>query len=190
MRCANRRYSVSVLEPIVWREVQKVITNPEIILAELEKQNQQADQAAIDHYENEIKGLIRELRSVDRDQQRLLQWAMAGFPEEQVISENKRYNARREALVMRKAELEQQIVAAKQAEINLENLEQFISLVRDRAGNLDHESKRLALDALQIGVTIDGNEIRITGNVPITAERIALHQSREAFSRFNNRVAG
>ncbi len=177
MRCDNRQYAKSVIEPIVWQEVERVISEPTIILKELEKQASSADQATIQHYENAIKSVIRELRDVDREQRSLFQWALAGFPEEQVVAENKKFNGRREALKHRKIELEEQLRNCAQAAVNAENLEQFLSMFRDRIALVDYEAKRLALEMLQIQVRVDGPDVQITGCVPINTGSIAFSHS-------------
>jgi len=177
LRCDNRQYAKSVLEPIVWREVEKVIAEPTIILEELEKQDKSADQTTIQHYENAIKGVMRELRGVDREQRSLLQWALAGFPEEQVIAENKKFNGRREALKHRKTELEEQLSNCTQAVVNAENLEEFLSMFRERMPILDFKAKRIALEMLEIKVSVDGPDVLVTGCVPINTGSIAFSRS-------------
>ncbi len=129
----------------------------------MKKLRQDAHQLGI--FETELEQIERQLKAVDRDQHQLLQWALKGFPENQVETENKRFNKTREILTARKAELETQIKASKEAAINVPNLERFIEDVQKRLPDLDFEGKRLALDMLGIMVWLDGESVEITGTI-------------------------
>jgi len=70
-------------QPFVSSQIQRVLDNPELIISELEKQHQDANQLNI--LETELQQVERHLRALDRDQEQLLQWALKGFPEETVV---------------------------------------------------------------------------------------------------------
>ena len=107
------------------------------------------------------------MKALGRDQEQLLQWALKGFPEETVVAENKRINAKMTSLGAQKAELETQITASREATVSLPKLEQFVELMRQKLRTLDYETKRLALDMLNIKVWIDYYNVEITGVLPI-----------------------
>ncbi|MFC1912555.1 hypothetical protein ACFLXG_05335, partial [Chloroflexota bacterium] len=107
----------------------------------------------------------------------LLQWALKGFPEETVVSENKRINDKRLNIQAQKAELEIQIKASQEAVISLPKLEYFVELMRHKLATLDYATKRLALEMLNIKMWIDGHGIEITGTLPILEDAIATTQS-------------
>ena len=104
---------------------------------------------------------------LNRDQEQLLQWAVKGFPDEMVVAENKRLNDKRCSLQSQKAELEIQIKASREAAVSLPKLEAYIQLVHEKLATLDFDMKRLALDMLNIKVWIDGQNIEITGAIPV-----------------------
>ncbi len=126
--------------------------------------------------ETELQQVERHLKALDREQGQLLQWALKGFPEETVIAENKKINTQRESLKAHKAELETQIQASQEAAISLPKLEQFVDLMRERLKALDFETKRMALDMLNIKVWLDGYNVEITGSLPIIEGSIATTQ--------------
>jgi len=107
-----------------------------------------------------------------QEQQQLLQWALKGFPEETVVAENKRLNEQRAILEQRKSELETRIEQAKQTEVDMECIERFCELVRQNLGNFTFEDKRLALEALQVKVWVDGDNVNIEGAIPVGEEDI------------------
>ncbi|GAI74771.1 unnamed protein product, partial [marine sediment metagenome] len=160
-RCQNKGWSADKLEGMVWAELERYLSKPELIISELEKQRQDASQLRV--FEVELQQIERKFRAVDLEQHQLLQWALKGFPESQVEIENKRLNKARETLTVRKKELEAQIKACRDAIINVPNLEAFIGRIQAGIANLDFEGKRLALDMLNITVWLDGENIEVTG---------------------------
>ncbi len=161
--CRNRSWRADKLEALVWGELTRYLSDRDLIINELEKQRQDANQIGV--FENELQQVERQLKAIDRDQRQLLQWALKGFPEDQVISENKRFNKTRESLTAQKAELEAQLMASQEAIINVPNLERFIEQIQDKLPTLDFEGKRLALDMLGITIWLDGDNVEVTGTI-------------------------
>jgi len=108
----------------------------------------------------------RQLKALDRDQEQLLQWAIKGFPEETVLAENKKLNARRESLKAHKAELEAQIKASQDAVISLPKLEHTVELLRQQLKDPDFATKRDFIEGMGITVWLDGENVEITGFIP------------------------
>ena len=109
----------------------------------------------------------RHLKALYREQEQLLQWALKGFPEETVVSENRRINEKRNILQVRKAELEAQIKASQEAAISIPKLEHFVELVQEKPTTLYFDIKRHALDMLNLKVWVDGQSVEIAGTIPI-----------------------
>jgi hypothetical protein len=147
-RCTNRNWRADNLEALVWKEVQAALEKPEVIIGAIERQRQDADHLGI--FEAQLLEAERQLKAVDREQHQLLQWALKGFPDSQVEIENRRLNKAREMLSAKKAELEAQVRASHEAAVSLPKLEEYVALVRDKLTNLDFDTKRLALDSLNI----------------------------------------
>ena len=95
-RCQNKNWNAEKLESMVWTEIERILSHPEIIITELEKQRHDANQVGV--LETELNQTDRQLKAVDHEQHQLLQWALKGFPESQVEAENKRINKARESL--------------------------------------------------------------------------------------------
>ena len=165
IKCDNRGYQADYLEGIVWEQVERLLSNPEFVLSELERIKNEPNQK--DFLENELTEVLRRLQKLDKEQERLLQWALKGFPEETVINENEKINRTRADLKERKAELEKKIEDAKENEVDLEGVERFCELARENLMNFTYEDKRLALEALQIRVAINGDNISVHGAIPV-----------------------
>jgi len=173
--CQNKNWPADKLEALVWQQIERVLNNPELIITEIEKQRQDANQLGV--LEAELQQVKHQLKALDREQEQLLQWALKGFPEETVVSENKRINQKRSTLQAQKAELETQVKASHEAIVSLPKLEHFVELMREKLSALDFETKRMALDMLGIKVWLDGHNVEITGTIPIPECVIVTAQS-------------
>ena len=164
-RCQNRRWNANRLEEIVWSQIEALLTEPDVVLAGLETRGNSIIEAT--HLEQELDQVNRRLKALDKEQEQLLQWALKGFPEETVVTENKRINEQRAMLRQRKSELETRIEQAKQTEVDIESIKRFCEVVRHNLalGDLTFEDKRLALEAFGIKVWIDGKKINIEGAI-------------------------
>lgn len=174
-RCTNRSWKAASLEDLVWQQIEAVLDKPTLITAEIEKQRQDTNQLGA--LEAELEQVTRQMRALNRDQEQLLQWALKGFPEQTVVTENGRINERRNSLDARKAELESQIKAGREAAISLPKLEHFVEQIRQKLTALDFDTKRQALDMLGIKVWLDGHNVEITGVLPVADDAIVNTQS-------------
>ena len=173
-RCHNKGWSADKLEALVWTQIEHILADPKLIIAEIEKQHRCVGD--ISHLQTELRQIEQRLKVIHREQTQLLQWAIKDFPKDMVVIENKRLNAGRESLEAQKAELEQKIKASQEAAVSLPKLEHFIELIRDKLSTLDFETKRTALEMLDIKVWIDNYNVEVTGVIPISDYVIATPQ--------------
>jgi len=164
-RCLNKNWRADKIEALVWRNIEAVLDNPELIITEIEKQRGEANNIGI--LESELQQVQRQLKALDREQKQLLQWALKGFPEEQIVAENKRINKERSSRESREAELERQIQESLEAIISIPKMKEYIRLMQKKLTTLDFDMKRLALDMLNIKVWLDDRSVEITGVIPV-----------------------
>ena len=189
-RCHNKGWSARRLEGMVWAELERYLSNHDLIKIELEKQRQDANQLTV--FEAELERVDRQLKTVEREQHQLLQWALKDFPADQVDTENKRLNKARETLKARKAELETQIKTSQDAAINIPKLEGFIERMKAGIATLGYEGKRQALDMLSITVWLDGENVEVAGVIDpegaIVHTHSGLHSHNTPHLAFRIRV--
>lgn len=173
--CHNKGWMADKLEDLVWTQIEHILSNPGLIIAELEKQRQDSNEVSV--LETELRQVERQLRELDHDQAQLLQWALKGFPEDQVLAQNKKLNTGRESLKLQSAELERKIKASQEAAISLPKLEHFVELIREKLSVLDFGTKRMAIEMLDIRVWIDGYNVEVTGVIPVSDYVVATPQS-------------
>ncbi len=160
---------------MIWKKLEEYLSKPELIVSELEKQRQDANQLGV--FESRLKDAERQLKSVDHEQHQLLQWALKGFPEDQVEAENKRINKARETLQGRKVELEAQIKASQGAVISIPKLEHTVELLRQQLKDPDFATKRDFIESMGIKVWLDGESVEITGFIPTEEGALVTTQS-------------
>jgi len=170
IRCNNHNINAEKIEGLIWEEVEKLLTKPEIIISELERKKVEINQENLS--EQEVCLVRQRLTELDREQQGLLQWALKGFPEETIIKENERINKQRVELKELLTELMGRLAVAKHHEIDIAGIEQFCELARQNLKNFSYEDKRLALEALQVKVWVNGDSISMTGAIPTATRSI------------------
>lgn len=164
-RCHNKGWMADKIETMVWQEIERVLTHPELIVAEIDNQRQAANHT--NHIETELKQVQRQIKALNKEQEQLLQWALKGFPEEAVIATNKSINEKRKSLVAQEEELQIKLRNCQEAALNIPKLESVIKLIQEKLTTLDFATKRMALDMLDIKVWIDNYNVEITGSIPL-----------------------
>ena len=175
-RCQNKGWMAGKLEEIVWQKIEKILSQPELIITEINKLHQCANQK--NHVDTELKHVQRRIKTLAKEQEQLLQWALKGFPEEAVIQTNKSINEKRANLAIQEKELHEKLENCQEAAMNLPKIEGFIQFVQNKLTNLDYQTKRLALMALSTKIWIDGYDVEITGSIPLDDYAIVQPSSR------------
>jgi hypothetical protein len=162
-RCQNKGWKADILENMVWTEIERYLSDRDLIKSEIENYRQESSQKEM--LEDELNRIHRQLKAANREQHRLLQWALKGFPESQVEAENKRLNQTKKTLETQKAELETRLKTSSNAVIGADDLEVYLSYIQHHLKDLDNEGKRLALNMLGITIWLDGKTVEITGKL-------------------------
>jgi len=74
-------------------------------------------------------------------------------------------------------ELEARVNASQVAAVSIPKLEHFVELMHEKLVTLNFETKRLALEMLNIKVWVDNQNIEITGTLPVSDDSIVTTQS-------------
>jgi hypothetical protein len=160
---AKKGWNADTLEDMIWAELKRYLSNKDLLVGEMERQQQAATKEEV--YAVELERIGRQLKAADWEQHKLLQWALRDFPESQVDAENKRLNQVKKTLNAQRVEVEAHLRACRLAAINQPDLERLIEQVQHRLAHLDFGEKQLALEMLGITVWLDGQEVKITGKI-------------------------
>jgi hypothetical protein len=142
-----------VVEQQVWAEVERLLLQPELIAAEITRQQAMADQQGAD-VQQEIARLDSALRKCDREEQR---WADAYAAEVISLEELKGFRAgiaaNRQGLHIERERLHAQLDTMRTALGKVESLVAYCERVRQRLTTFTTAEKQLALEALDIRAT-------------------------------------
>jgi hypothetical protein len=162
--CHNAQWNGKLLDDIVWGKIRDLLISPDTVLTGISVLKEGMTQA--DNFTYEIGEVERKLKILDSDQEKLLEHSLRGFPAELVTKENEKINKSRKELLKRKAELEDRLTQAQTTMANLDNIAAYCKLASKNIDKFGYEQKRLALQALQVKVWVDGEAITIEGAVP------------------------
>jgi len=163
--CDNPSWKAEGLENIVWEKVSEVLSDPQVVIEGI-KAIQNDDTNVLNQ---ELADTEERLKVLDDEQYSLLDQSLRGFPPEMIEEENQKINASRNELAKRKAELETRIQSAKQAEVDIGNIQKACEIVKGNLTELTFDTKRKALEALNIRVWIDKGKVTIEGVIPYGA---------------------
>ena len=76
-RCLNKYWLADKLEALVWKEIERVLDNPDFVIAAIENQRDSVNNLGI--LEPELQQVERQLRALNRKQKQLLQWAQVRY---------------------------------------------------------------------------------------------------------------
>src|SRR5262249_13969216 len=163
----RRSVPARALEPAVWEAVERVLHNPALIMAELERQRAgtSAQQTDLDR---ERHHYTRQLAQCDKE---LKRWEAAYLGEAIDLADFKakkaEVDARRASAEQELARLDDQQRLIEQAELETTSLLEYCARVRSKLQTFTLEEKQRALEALNITVTWrPGEPPEIQGSIP------------------------
>ena len=164
--CSNRTVNAKWLEDAVWSEVEKVLRDPKLILAELEQRRQSGTDVA--HLEERMKLNYSQLDALDEAETRYLRLYGAGVSSlDKLKKECNRIKLECERIKQDNVDLEKHIAVARELILSIERVKQVCDLVSTNLANFSCEEKRIALEALGIKVWVDGDSVTVEGLLPI-----------------------
>lgn len=170
VKCGNRNINANILEALVWEQIEAILANPDLVMAEIQRRQQEA---------SEVTTIERALQRVEaqlanREKQKARAWkAFEITGDEETFKANiAQLGEEIRALQEEKEQLKKRIEANSQFRLSVQDMERACELVKRNVNGLSFEDKRLALEALQIKVWVDGDDVAIEGAIPIPAEDI------------------
>lgn len=167
--CNARYIKAQTLESLVWDKVKTVLSNPDVVMSELQKQleavRSQSDTTAIDR---EAKMIDRRLKEYPNQEKRLLDALRTGqFTVDAVLDAVNKSKYEHDTDLARLSELEEtraKLATFQNAEAKLG---QFFADAQRTIDQCDDTGKRLAFEALSLKVKATPERIDITTIVPV-----------------------
>ncbi|MFP3976012.1 MAG: recombinase family protein [Chloroflexota bacterium] len=163
--CDNPAFPAERLEAIVWEQIEAVLSNPDLILAELKRRNHEGNDRSF--LKRDLERVKTQLANTRKRKERI--WKAFEITGDEETFRKDIRNAEQEigTLGEEKAKLEKRIDESQQLQLDAQSVREACRLVKQNLGNLTFEDKRLALEALQVKVWIDGSNVTIQGAIPI-----------------------
>jgi hypothetical protein len=174
--CCEAYMKADWLEQVVWDAVSEAIKNPEVIMGVLREQieDQKGSLGKETNLDIEMRKLGRKIKAYDSQQKRLVKLFRLGvINENAILDELNQAKADRKIDLEHLAELEKSrktLADLQKAEIKLNY---FCEAIRQQIDCSSYETKRLALDALDVKVYATRDNVNIQGIIPVDLVTIA-----------------
>lgn len=159
-RCETRNIRAEQLEEGIWREVREILSNPKLVLSEMERaQNRVADPADVSRYEDEIKAVV------DRQKKLAELFTLGAVDSDIVQAQGATLKQQRAVLEARLSELQGDSSQAR-IPVDQERLGRICQEIEswlDEAGDGDRAQ---ILEALQISVQATPERAEVSGIIP------------------------
>jgi site-specific DNA recombinase len=167
-KCGSGSIVAHILEPWVWDQVANVLRNPEIIAAEVRRLQQDGPDPIV---KTDLENARRALAKLDK-QQAGLGARLRDALDDAVLwdllkTELGKIERERGELQAAVADLEKRLSLHQQVTDQLAAIPAYCARVQENLGTLSFDEKRLALEALDIKVTVNGRDWKIDASIPL-----------------------
>jgi hypothetical protein len=164
--CKNKTYNAEKLEAQVWNEISRILSKPDLVLEELQKQME--SETNVSHLQEQVELYKKRLEAYDQTDIKNIRLYHAGlWLFERLEKETLRMRKEQARIGEAIAELETQIQKAKELELNAGSIRELCQRMSKAIENCTFEDKRMALESLAIKVWIDGELVEIEGVLPV-----------------------
>ncbi|MFC1861739.1 recombinase family protein [Chloroflexota bacterium] len=172
--CRNRTWSANKLEEIVWKQIENVLTNPEVVLVGLKTLQSESDK--VNEHLGQLGILTTTLTHLEKEKDRTWKAFRITGDEQKFKREIEDVMLAIEENNKKKLDLEYRIYSAKQSDASFESIKHACELVRSNLGTLSFNDKRETLEALNIKVLIDKDYLKLEGELPIVSTTSMRHE--------------
>lgn len=174
--CPNRQLHGPKIEEAIWREIETRLSKPEMLLQALEMKGKEAEQLTT--LQNSLAQAQTQIENRAKQKERIWRAFELTGDEGAFKKDVERLDQEVRAIEQEKSELEQKIEAYQNYEIDANRVKEACKLYSDNLKNMTYQDKRLALEALQIRVVVEGDKIVLNGIIPMASPSIESSVSR------------
>ena len=159
--CASRYVRADDLEEQVWRIVQEVLSDPRIVLQEIEHQGStEADP-------DDVERIQAELTSLEDRERRLVRLFTYGEINEDLVRDEGATIRRQRQVLLDRLDAMTPLTTQSLGRVTLESVGRACERVAEKLRQADGGLRQLALEALQITVTATRTEATVAGILPL-----------------------
>jgi len=167
--CTAKKMNAELVEDQLWDKVKNVMTEPEMILAEISRRQREAQDHDI--WRQHIKDIENRLEANQRQQARLVTLYRYGeIDEDYILPETRKVKNEQKMLEVDKARIEAQLNASIPSSDQVALLKEYCHRAAVNIERFSFEDKRQALEALQVKVVVTEEGLDLCGIIPIAID--------------------
>ncbi|MFC1874873.1 recombinase family protein [Chloroflexota bacterium] len=170
-KCRKRNLNTKYLESSIWKQIEDVLSKPEVVMAGIEAIENDENNEERSH--KDLQSIELKIRHMEKEKDRAWKAFQITGDEAKFTHEIKEIMLRIEELEKQKVELENKIELVGQAEANIQSIKEYCELVNQNLGNLSFSEKRKALESLKIKVIAGEDGLKLEGIIPIVSGQCA-----------------
>jgi len=175
-RYLNRQLHAPKTEDAIWRQIEMRLSKPEMLLQALELKGNEAKQLTT--MQNRLAQARSQLENRKKQRERIWRAFELTGDEDSFKKDVERLDHEMQALENEKSELEQKVEGYQHYDIDAKRVKEACKLYSDNLKNMTYQEKRLALEALQISIVVEGDKILLNGIIPMASPEIVSSVSR------------
>jgi hypothetical protein len=161
---------------MVWEKIEELLSQPDTILEAIRDKEKEAGN--LKSLEREKELIQNRFQHLDKAKERIYRAYYLTGDEEVFKIGITELTTQFNTLQQSKAEIEGKLESTKDYKLEIEGIKKACELVKNKLQNITYEDKRVALEALQIKVLVDGSDIQITGTIPLQPQPIESSATR------------
>ena len=133
-------------------------------MAEVQRTKQEMNSATL--LKQSLEQVEIQLRHLRKREQRVYRIFEFGGDEALLVADMASIKTERQRLLDEQKHIEAQLTTAVDFQARHQGIERFCELIKGKLSTLSFKDKRLVLEALNIQVSIDGENAKVTGSIP------------------------
>jgi site-specific DNA recombinase len=182
-RCPLRSIHQADIEPVVWEQIRRLLSQPELILAHVRAQ-QAGEGPGLSDGQRELKRLEQQQAALARQEQRLLDAYQLGAVElEELKTRRQHLRATARQLEERAQLVRQQIAQLHQAEVLSDSVTTFCAHIQDQLVEPSFGTKQKLLRLVVERIVVTNDQLTIEHIIPSPDGRLHLRRDGRRSSR-------
>jgi len=182
IKCNNCQLLAPDIEKKVWGKIEELLSQPDTLLGAINDKEKEAGNAKSLEREQEL--IQNRFQNLDKAKERIYRAYYLSGDEDIFKAGITEITTQFNTLQQSKNEIERKLETSKNYELEIDGIKKACQLVKSKLQNITYKDKRLAREALQIRILVDGSDVRITGTIPLQIQPIESSATRSPRRRW------
>jgi site-specific DNA recombinase len=176
VKCTNCRLHAPSIEKMIWAKIEELLSQPDTILGAIRDKEKEASN--VKSLEREKELIQNRFQHLDKAKERIYRAYYLTGEEDVFKAGIAEVTTQFNTLQQNKVDIERKLETSQNYELEIEGIKKACQLVKNKLQSITYKDKRLAMEALQIRILVDGSDVRITGTIPLQLQSIESSASR------------